>query len=69
MKEFGRTDPDGASLFLHPKIPMFWRIFIPLSILFTAALFISSNSGTGASVFVVFDIGRRIQVPSLFDLD
>ena len=67
IKEFGRTDPDGASLFLHPKIPMFWRIFIPLSILFTAALFISSNSGTGASVFVVFDIGRRIQVPSLFD--
>ena len=67
IKEFGRTDPDGASLFLHPKIPMFWRIFIPFAILITAALFISSNSGTGASVFVVFDIGRRIQVPSLFD--
>ena len=67
IKEFGRTDPDGASLFLHPKIPIFWRIFIPLAILISAALFISSNSGTGASVFVVFDIGRRIQVPSLFD--
>ena len=67
IKEFGRTDPDGASLFLHPKIPIFWRIFIPLAIFCTVALFISSNSGTGASVFVVFDIGRRIQVPSLFD--
>jgi len=67
IKEFGRTDPDGASLFLHPKIPLFWRIFIPFAILCTTALFISSNSGTGASVFVVFDIGRRIQVPSLFD--
>ena len=67
IKEFGRTDPDGASLFLHPQIPIFWRIFIPLAIFCTVALFISSNSGTGASVFVVFDIGRRIQVPSLFD--
>ena len=67
IKEFGRTDPDGASLFLHPKIPIFWRIFIPFAIFCTVALFISSNSGTGASVFVVFDIGRRIQVPSLFD--
>ena len=67
IKEFGRTDPDGASLFLHPQIPIFWRIFIPFAIFCTVALFISSNSGTGASVFVVFDIGRRIQVPSLFD--
>ena len=67
LKEFGRTDPEGASLFLHPQIHIFWRIFIPLAILGTIALFISSNSSNGASVFVVFDIGRRIQVPSLFD--
>ena len=67
IKEFGRTDPNGASLFLHPHIPIFWRIFIPLAILCTIAVFISSNSSTGASVFVVFDIGRRIQVPSLFN--
>ena len=67
IKEFGRTDPEGCSLFLHPKVPLFWRIFIPLAILSTMALFISSNSGTGASVFVVFKVGRRIQVPSLFD--
>ena len=67
IKEFGRTDPGGASLFLHPHIPLFWRIFIPLAIISTIALFISSNSSTGASVFIVFEIGRRIQIPSLFD--
>ena len=67
IKEFGRTDPVGASLFLNPNIPIFWRIFIPLGIISTIALFISSNSSTGASVFVVFKVGRRIQIPSLFD--
>ena len=67
LKEFGRTDPAGASLFLHPQIPLFWRIFIPLTIFGTIALFISSNSATGASVFIVFEVGRRIQIPSLFD--
>ena len=67
IKEFGRTDPYGASLFLNPKLPLFFRIFIPIAILLTMALFVSSNSGIGASVFVVFNIGRRVQVPSLFD--
>ena len=67
IKEFGRTDPAGASLFLHPHIHVFWRIFIPLAIFCTIALFVSSNSSTGASVFVVFGLGRRIQIPSLFD--
>ena len=67
LKEFGRTDPAGASLFLHPHISIFWKIFIPLAIIGTFALFISSNSGTGASVYIVFEIGRRIQIPSLFD--
>ena len=67
IKEFGRTDPAGASLFLNPNIPIFWRIFIPLGIFSTIALFISSNSSTGASVFVVLKLGRRIQIPSLFD--
>ena len=67
IKEFGRTDPYGASLFLNPKIPIFFRIFIPFAILFTIALFASSNSGIGASVFIVFNLGRRIQLPSMFD--
>jgi len=38
-----------------------------LAIICTIALFISSNSGTGASVYIAFQIGRRIQIPSLFD--
>ena len=67
IKEFGRIDPAGASLFLHPQIPLFWRIFIPLGIFSTIALFISSNSSTGASVYIAFEVGRRIQIPSLFD--
>ena len=67
IKEFGRIDPIGASLFLHPQISLFWKIFIPLAIVCTIALFISSNSGTGASVYIAFQIGRRIQIPSLFD--
>ena len=67
LKEFGRTDPAGASLFLHPHISIFWKVFIPLAITATFALFISSNSGTGASVYIVFEVGRRIQIPSLFD--
>ena len=38
-----------------------------MAILFSIALFISSNSGTGASVYIVFNLGRRIKAPSLFD--
>ena len=67
IKEFGRTDPYGASLFLDPRLPIFFRLFLPFAIFSTIAIFISANSGIGASVFVVFNIGRRIQVPSLFD--
>ena len=67
IKELGRIDPEGASLFLNPRVPIFFRIFIPMSILFSIALFISSNSGTGASVYIVFNLGRRIKAPSLFD--
>ena len=67
MKEFGRIDPEGASLFLDPRIPLFWRIFLPFMILISITAFVSSNSGLGCSVFVVFKLGRRIQVPSLFD--
>ena len=67
IKELGRIDPEGASLFLNPRVPIFFRIFIPMAILFSIALFISSNSGTGASVYIVFNLGRRIKAPSLFD--
>ena len=67
LKEFGRTDPDGASLFLNPNISIFWRIFIPFAILINITMFISSNSGLGASVYVILYFQKRIEIPSLFD--
>ena len=67
LKEFGRTDPNGASLFLNPNISIFWRIFIPLAILINITMFISSNSGLGASVYVILYFQKRIEIPSLFD--
>ena len=67
MKEFGRIDPEGASLFLDPRISIFWRIFIPFSIFLTIAFFVSTNSGIGSSVFAIFNVGRRIQAPSLYE--
>ena len=67
LKEFGRTDPNGASLFLNPNISIFWRIFIPLAILLNITMFISSNSGLGASVYVILYFQKRIEIPSLFD--
>ena len=67
LKELGRTDPSGASLFLNPRVPIFFRIFIPFAILFTMALFISSNSGLGSTVYMVFNFGKKIKPPSLFD--
>ena len=67
LKEFGRIDPEGASLFLNPKIPLFFRIFLPLAILLTIALFVSTHSAKGALVFLIFKIGRRIQVTDYLD--
>ena len=67
LKEFGRTDPDGASLFLNPNISIFWRIFIPFAILINITMFISSNSSIGASVYAVLYFQKRIEIPSLFD--
>jgi hypothetical protein len=67
IKEFGRTDPYGASLFLDPRIPLFFRLFLPFAIFSTIAIFICVCTGVGAYIFAIFNIGRRIQVPSLFD--
>ena len=68
IKEFCRTDPTGASLFLHPKIHLFWRVVIPLSIFGTIVLFIISHSSIGASISFVFQVGRRIK-NTLYTLD
>ena len=67
MKELSRIDPEGTSLFLDQRIPLFFRIFIPLAILLTFALFISSSTATGALEFLIFKAERRIQVPYLVD--
>ncbi len=67
LKEYARSDPEGASLFLNPNINKFWRISIPLLILLNISMFICSNSSTGASVYVLLTVGRKVKVPSLFD--
>ena len=67
LKEFGRIDPEGASLFLNPKIPLFFRICLPLAIFLTLALYICCNIAKGALVFLIFKVGRRIQVSSYLD--
>ena len=67
IKELGRTDPEGASLFLDSRVPLVFRILIPIAILSTMAVFVSSNSSAGAYVLIVLNLGRRIQTPSLLD--
>ncbi len=67
IKEFFRSDPEGSSLFLNPNINIFWRISIPFLILLNIAMFISSNTGVGASVYVLLTVGRKVRIPSLFD--
>ena len=69
VREFGRIDDTGASLFLNRKIHLFWRIFIPLSIIVTLALFFSSKSGYGATVYLLFKIDRRIEMPPIDKLE
>ena len=51
LKEFGRIDPEGASLFLDPRISIFWRIFLPFVILLNFVIFISTNTGISSYSF------------------
>ena len=67
LKEFGRIDPEGASLFLDPRIPIFWRIFLPFVILLNFVNFIIADTGITTSIFLVFNVGRKIRAPSLFN--
>ena len=66
---FRRTDPEGASLFMDKRLNVFVRAFVPLLLFINAAMFISSNTGTGASVFIylTFADERVIRLPSMFD--
>lgn len=66
---FRRTDPEGASLFMDKRLNVFVRAFVPLLLFINAAMFISSNTGTGASVFIylTFADERVLRLPSMFD--
>lgn len=65
---FFRTDEE-ASLMMHPAIPLWARLLVPLLIFTNIALFISSNSGLGAGVFLKLLVGKdtKISLPSLFN--
>ena len=53
---------------VHESVPCALQFGIPLLLLFNAALFLSSNSSTGASVSAVIKLGdERIESGSLFD--
>jgi len=52
---------------VSPHLPLVLRFGIPLLILANIALFISSNTGIGATVYVVVTFnGTEVQMPSLF---
>ena len=69
VREFTRTDPEGASLFLDQRLNFWFRMVMPFLLLLTIGIFISSNTGVGASVFVYLTLGtqKTIILPSLFD--
>jgi len=69
LREFFRIDVKGASMFLDPRLSLPVRIIIPLLLFCTFAMFLSANTGVGASVFVVMTLGaaRDVTLPSLFD--
>lgn len=64
LRQFIRTDPEGASLFLNERVNIVLRIVIPFIILLNVALFITSNTGTGATVnaYITVD-GQVISIP------
>ncbi|BFU23488.1 hypothetical protein EHI8A_065250 [Entamoeba histolytica HM-1:IMSS-B] len=65
FKQFFRTDPKGASMFLDNRITIVIRAIIPLIIFLNIALFITSNTGTGATVnaYIIFGSSNTITMP------
>ncbi|EAX89982.1 hypothetical protein TVAG_124530 [Trichomonas vaginalis G3] len=66
--KFLRTD-DQSSLLMTSKLSSTTRILMPLLVLLNIAVFISSNTGIGASVFCKFMIGtdKLVSLPSIED--
>jgi len=69
LRQFLRVDVEGASMFFDPRLSLATRVIIPLLLFCTIAIFLSANTGVGASVFVVMTFGkyREVTLPSLFD--
>lgn len=66
-EKFWRTDSE-ASMLMTPRLSIFTRIFMPLLILINIAVFISSNTGIGASVFAKIFMGdKHVAFPSIMD--
>ena len=60
--------PARTSLILTEHIPLYIRFGIPLILLCNIALFISSNTSIGASVYLVVDFaGHKLKSDSLFN--
>ncbi|KAH0786032.1 hypothetical protein GPJ56_010050 [Histomonas meleagridis] len=59
---------EPTSLLLTPKLPLVVRFLMPFLVLMNVALFISSNTGIGASVLIKMTVGEKIvSLPSMFD--
>ncbi len=51
---------DRLPLLLHPLIPAWVRVAVLIAIIFNIALFVSSNTSTGASVFIKLVFGGKV---------
>lgn len=51
---------DRLPLLLHPLIPAWVRVSVLIAIVFNIALFLSSNTSTGASVFIKLVFGGKV---------
>ncbi|KAK8882627.1 hypothetical protein M9Y10_045269 [Tritrichomonas musculus] len=62
-------DDSHANLFMHPRLPLWLRLLMPILILSNIALFISANGSIGGSVFLKLHFGdiKRLEFPSLFN--
>jgi len=57
-----------ASLIMTPHLPLYVRFGVPLFLLCNIALFISSNTSVGASVYLIVNFGgHELQSESLFN--
>ena len=69
VREFGRTDEAGASLFLHPRTSTCARYGVPLFVLGTVAFFVSAHTAMGAMLTLTFQLGdlRAVDIRNIQD--